>query len=299
MRKCFLILTMAMLLAFPALAFAQGQTKIESVTVSLWPEYDRADILVINSMMLAEDAVLPVQLKVFISADATIHTVAIGQTSESVTDQGVKYTTQENGDWLVVSINATGPAIRIEYYDPVLKKDGSRRSYSYRWFSDYDVASFGVLFQQPFDSTEFKSSLSLQDDGVHADNMQYYFSDVGAVPAGKPLSFDLSYQKSTDALSVSQLSIEPVVVDENTPGRVSLNNYLPYMIGGVGVILIVGGFLYYRQSGRSTSLKKPRRRRTDQEENESGVYCAQCGTRAKGGDRFCRTCGSRIRQPEE
>ena len=91
----------------------------------------------------------------------------------------------------MISITATGPAIQLEYYDPNLKKDGDQRSYSYRWLSDYDVADFVVIFQEPFDATEFKSSLSLQDDGIHPkDNMQYYFSDVGAVPAGKELTFD-------------------------------------------------------------------------------------------------------------
>jgi hypothetical protein len=100
-------------------------------------------------------------------------------------------------------------------------------------------------------------------------------------------------------LSVSRLKIEPVTVDENTAGRVSLNNYLPYIIGTLGVIIIIGGFMYYRQSGRSASAKKSRRRKSANEEAESGVYCAQCGTRARGGDRFCRTCGSRLRQSEE
>jgi hypothetical protein len=164
--------------------------------------------------------------------------------------------------------------------------------------SDYTVANFSVVFQQPFDAEQFTSSLSLQDDGTHADELQYYFSNVGAVPAGETLAFDLNYQKPTDALSVSRLQLQPVEVDENTAGRVSLNNYLPYIIGTLGVIMIVGGFMYYRQSGLSISSKKPRRRR-DREEAESGVYCAQCGARARGGDRFCRTCGSRIRQPEE
>jgi hypothetical protein len=183
-----------------------------------------------------------------------------------------------------------------------LKKDGNLRSYSYRWLSDYDVVDFVAVFQEPFDATQFKSSLSLQNDGIHPeDNMQYYFSDVGAVPAGKVFTFDVSYQKPTETLSISRLNIQPVIVNENTPGRVSLNNYLPYIIGGFGVILIVGGLAYYRQSGRSASKKSRRRQqaRTEGEENESDVYCAQCGTRARRGDRFCRICGSRIRQQEE
>ncbi len=299
MRKWFLILVMAVLLVFPSFASAQAVIAIQSVNVSLWPEYDKAEMLVINSIMLSADTAFPVQVDVRVPSDAVLHTIAVGESSSSVSDQDVEKTTVKDGEWLVVSIIATGPAIRIEYYDPSLKKEGGLRSYSYRWLSDYHVAEFVAVFQEPIDATQFKSSLSLQDDGVHPeDNLHYYFSTAGAVPAGETFVFDLSYQKPSDALSVSQLEIQPVVVDEDTPGRVSLNNYLPYAIGGFGVILIVGGLLYYRQSGRSGS-KKSRRKRTVREESESGVYCAQCGARARGGDRFCRTCGSRIRKSEE
>jgi len=300
MRKWFLILMLAVLLVFPSFASAQGQVAIQSVDVKFWPEYDKPNMLVINSIMLSEDTELPTSLDVRIPATAVLHTVAVGQTFDVVTDQGIKKTTRTDGDWLVISIAATGPAIHLEYYDSGLKKDGNQRTYTYSWLSDYDVAKFGVLFQQPFDAEGFKSSLSLQDGGI-TENMQYYFSNVGAVPATELLVFDLSYQKSTDALSVSSLTIQPVVVDANTPGRVSLNNYLPYIIGGLGVILIVGGLVYYRRSGRSGSKKSRRRQhpRAEGEENASDVYCAQCGTRARGGDRFCRVCGSRIRQQEE
>jgi hypothetical protein len=299
MRKCFFVLVMVALLVFPTLVSAQGQIAIKSVDVGLWPEYDKSDMLVINYIVLAEGTGFPAKVDVRIPADAVVHTIAVGETADAVSDQGVEKTTKKDGDWLLISITATGPAIQLEYYDPGLKKDGGQRSYSYNWLSDYNVANFGILLQVPFDATEFKSSLSLQDDGIHADKMQYYFANAGTVPSGKAFSFDLSYQKSTDALSASRLDIQPVNVNEDTPGRVSLNNYLPYMIGGLGVIMILGGLMYYRQSGRNNTSKKSRRRRSEHDESETGVYCAQCGTRARTGDRFCRTCGSRIRQSEE
>jgi hypothetical protein len=302
MRKWLFILILGALFIFPSFAFAQDKVAIQSINVSLLPEYDKAEMLVVNRIMLSADAAIPLQLDIRIPADAVLHTVAVGESSNSVSDQGIEKTMAKDGEWLVVSFTATGPAIQLEYYDPNLKKDGNLRSYPYRWLSDYDVADFVVVFQEPFDATQFKSTLSLQNDGIHPeDNMQYYFSDVGAVPAGKEFTFDVSYQKPTDTLSISRLAIQPVAVDENTPGRVSLNNYLPYIIGGFGVILIVGGLAYYRQSGRSGSKKSRRRQnaRAGSEESESGVYCAQCGTRARRGDRFCRTCGSRIRQQEE
>ena len=301
MRKWLLILVIGVLFVFPSFAFAQDEIAIQSVNVSLWPEYDKAEMLVINFITLSENTTFPVQLDVRVPADAVLHTVAVGASSDMVSDQGVEKTTVKDGEWLVISINATGPAIQLEYYDPNLKKSGNLRSYSYQWLSDYDVAGFGVVLQEPFEATGFKSTIPLQDDGIHADEMQYYFSDAGSVSAGKLFTFEINYEKPTDSLSVSRLEIQPVVVDESTPGRVSLNNFLPYIIGGFGVVMIVGGLVYYRQSGRATSKKSRRRQhaRAEGEESESDVYCAQCGTRARGGDRFCRVCGSRIRQQEE
>jgi hypothetical protein len=302
MRKWFLVLVIGALFVFPSFALAQDKVAIQSINVQLWPEFDRAEMLVLNQIVFSSSAKFPIQFDVRIPADATINTVAVGLSVESVSDQNVKYLAKKDGEWSVVSITATGPAVRIEYYDPNLRKDGNLRTYSYRWLSDYDVSDFGVAFQQPFDAVKFQSSLPLQDEGINSINkMQYYSSDIGTAPADKMLVFDMNYEKPTDTLSVSHLDIQPMVVDENTPGRVSFNNFLPYIIGGVGVILIVGGLVYYRESGRSGSKKSRRRQhaQADREENESGVYCSQCGTRARGGDRFCRTCGSRIRETEK
>ncbi|MCQ3937664.1 MAG: hypothetical protein DPW18_11545 [Chloroflexi bacterium] len=301
MRKWVLMIVLGIALLFPHAAAAQGQVTIQRLDISLWPEYDRADMLVIYHALVNAPS-FPVQMDFRLPADASLHTIAIGQTLETVTDQGVEYTTRIADEGLVLTVNVTGPAIQLEYYDPQLIKEGPARSFSYEWTGDYAVEELTVIFQVPFDATQFTSSLPLQDDGVHPDEMQYYFSAVGAVPAGERFSFQLSYEKTTDALSASRFEVQPAApVDENTPGRVSLNNTLPYIIGGLGVVMILGGFIYYWQAGRFTS-KRPRRRSHSRDESEEGSaehYCPQCGTRAKAGDRFCRTCGARLRRQEE
>jgi len=73
---------------------------------------------------------------------------------------------------------------------------------------------------------------------------------------------------------------------------------LPYIVGGLGVIVILGAFVYFFQASRSS--KKPRRRSHPPAESaeNSETYCPQCGTRAKAGDRFCRVCGARLRLEE-
>jgi ribosomal protein L40E len=85
---------------------------------------------------------------------------------------------------------------------------------------------------------------------------------------------------------------EPVGAD--TPGRVSITN-LPLIIGGFGLALIgIALFAYYR-STQSNDTKPRRRRRANSAEGTEQAYCHECGARANPGDRFCRTCGSRLR----
>jgi hypothetical protein len=302
MRKWILLLILGVLFAFPVRAFSQAEIAIASVEINLWPEYDRAEMLVIDYILLAPDTQLPATIDMRVPAEVGApHVVAVGASPELVTDQGVKFMTRTEGEWLVVSIQASGPAIQLEYYDPGLKKDGVSRSYTYEWLSDYKVQNLVFTVQQPFDATGFNTSPALQDDGIHQDQLQYYLSQTVGVPAGKSISIELNYEKPSDVLSVSRLQVQPEDVDENTPGRVSFSNSLPYVIGGLGVVLIIGGIVYYWQSGRSGS-RKPRRRaraHADNEEGKGETYCHQCGARAHGGDRFCRTCGARLRLQEE
>jgi hypothetical protein len=301
MRKWVLLLAMGTVFLFPSFAFAKNEVTIASLEVDLWPEYDRPQVLVIDYILLSPDTPLPATVELRVPAAVkTPLVVAVGSSPDLVTDQGVQFTTSKDGNWLVVSIEANGPAIQFEYYDPGLKKDGDLRSYTYEWSSDYDVKAFTVAVQKPFDARNLKTSPVLQDDGVYQNQLQYYRSEAEPIPAGDSFLLEMSYEKSSDTLSVSRLQVEPVEVNEDTPGRISLNNYLPYVMGGLGVLLLIGGVIYYWQSGETRASKASRRKRpaAEDEEHSTGIYCAQCGARAKAGDRFCRVCGARLRHQE-
>ena len=75
---------------------------------------------------------------------------------------------------------------------------------------------------------------------------------------------------------------------------------LPWVLGVMGVLLIVGGGAWYYFSGRENRQERPRRKRrvaelAEAEDVEGHVYCSNCGKRASSGDRFCRTCGTKLR----
>ena len=92
--------------------------------------------------------------------------------------------------------------------------------------------------------------------------------------------------------STQVTAAEPIT--QNTAGRVTLER-LPYILGSVGLLLILGAGYYFWQI-QSAEISKPRKRNRNQEEAEVGsIHCHECGTRAYADDRFCRVCGTKLR----
>lgn len=300
MRKWLLVLMMGALFVFPSLTFAQTDVKLTGMSVQLWPEYDQPSMLVITDFRVSADTQLPAQVAFRIPQDANLVAVAAYAADGSLINAVFDGPNVE-GEWQVFTITLDSTAARFEYYQPIIF-NGNQRIFSYLWDGTYAVDAFDIRVLEPADTTSLTTTPELASI-EQKDGLKYFHDDPVKLASGEQFTLNLEYQKTSDTLIASSQGVLPVApVDENTTGRVSLNNYLPYVIGGLGVIMIVGGFVYYWQSGRRNSGKKSRRRQhvpVEQEESPGDIYCAQCGARAHGGDRFCRTCGSRIRQQEE
>ncbi|MCE9647043.1 MAG: zinc ribbon domain-containing protein [Chloroflexi bacterium] len=300
MRKFFLLLAVGVLFVFPSVVSAQDNVTLASVNVQLWPEYDQPSMLVITDFIVAENTQFPVSVTFRIPQDANLIAVAAYDVNGSLVNITDFEGPTADGEWRVFTINLTSSAARFEYYQP-LSFNGEQRIFSYLWDGAYAVDTFNLRVLEPLDTTSLATTPELTSILQEGD-LKYYTGEPVKLTAGQQFALNLDYKKSTDALITSSQAVQPAApVDETTPGRVSLSNYLPYILGGLGVVMIVGGFAYYWQSGRGSS-KKPRRRahsNTEGGENEEDTYCPQCGTRAKPGDRFCRVCGGRIRHQEE
>ncbi|MBM3126070.1 MAG: hypothetical protein FJZ87_13515 [Chloroflexi bacterium] len=189
MRKGFLILLMAIAMAYPIQVSAQTEITIESVEINLWPEYDKAEMLVIEYILLGPDTRLPTTLDLRIPARVeSPHVIAVGPSPDQVTEQGVNFSSRTEGEWSILFIEATGPAIQFEYYDPELSREGNQRSYAFEWISEYPVRAVTLTVQKPFDAINLSSSPELQDTGLRPDQLQYFVSDPIAVAAGEALS---------------------------------------------------------------------------------------------------------------
>ena len=136
----------------------------------------------------------------------------------------------------------------IEYYGSLIFK-GDQRNFNYLWDGSYPVNEFSIRVLQPVDATSIVSDPILKPS-AGTDGHTYLEGTPLKLPAGEQFHFSLQYQKATDTL-VSPQNLQPSSpVDENTPGRISLTQYLPYFLGGLGLILISGGFVYYWRANR-------------------------------------------------
>jgi hypothetical protein len=295
MRKWLIILFLVGVFAIPFSARAQNPIKLATLQVQLWPEYDQPSMLVIYDLKLPESILLPVNVSIGIPKDANLVAVA-SQTADGKLINTDYVGPTANIDRQIVTLQVQTQAIyHLEYYEP-LSKSGNQRSFTYLWPGDYVVDDLSVSIRVPVDTNNMITD-PIMKSTQNVDGTDILIKDFGSIGAGQQFVLQVNYTKTSDKLTVSQQNIQPSQpLSSNTPGRLMLANYLPYVFGVLGIALIVGGVVFFWQSSRGRRSHGHKRGRSQGgNEPESEIYCGQCGTRARMGDRFCRVCGAKLR----
>lgn len=297
------LLILSTLLIVPPAVYAQEGLTLSNLEIDLWPEYDRPAVLVIYRVQLPASTSLPAELTLRIPASVgEPHAVAAKEPDGSLVN--LAFERVVNGEWAEISLIATMPELQLEYYDPGIIRDGASRNFQFRWPGDYPVDSLQILVQQPLDATNMSTSPALGTQVTGGDGLVYHSADIGELKAGQQFDFSLAYDKATDNLSTANLQVQPSApLAESTTGwRSSLTAALPWGLLVIGVVLLVGGGVWYWQSGKhKEKTPQPRRRRKPAAQQsatgpaEEHIYCHSCGKRADPGDRFCRACGTPLR----
>jgi hypothetical protein len=300
MRKCFAILVvlMAFWISFPAQA--QSELRLSSVTVDIWPEYDRPAVLVIYHLTLSSDTKLPATLNLRIPVQSEVFAVAVNDPVKGLLNTPYDRTVQ--GLWAKLTITTNSAEVQVEYYD-ALVKNGTARHIVYEWAGDYAVDAFSVDLQQPVGATNLVTVPAFSTSDLGQDGFVYSQSAPQILTAGQAFTLTVDYQKSTDTLSITGLPVQSTQpLNASTPGRVTMSGVIPWVLAGAGVALIVFGIvggIYLWKNGTRRSSATRKRHSLPQQASETGdIYCHQCGKRAQPGDVFCRTCGMRLRKDE-
>ena len=300
------LMLLALVLFFVVPAQAQDSIHFYSVKVDIWPEFDRPAVLVIYHLTLVEDTILPALVEIRIPAQAEINAVAMVDSTNGLFN--AQYERTVDGDWATLSITATSLDFQVEYYD-VLVKNGTTRYISFAWPGGIAVDAFTASLQNPTGSTD----LQMDPAPVRTENDSYNLpnsiTQTLSLSAGEAFTLNAQYEKITDDLSVAGLPVQPSQPLEDTSGQVVWSSILPWVIGGLGLGLIVLGLLVLfsflrsgQRNGRRGKAKHAGKKGVlpteTMPEKESMIYCHECGNRARPGDQFCRTCGSRLRLGE-
>lgn len=279
----------------------QSALQAENMLIDLWPEYDRAEMLVIYRLSLAADTRLPAELTLRIpKAAGEPFNVAM---QENGALYNLEYNTHSDGDWLEIRFITPSLQVQVEYYDPRLNRSLQERSYEFRWPGGLAVRNMAVQIQQPINATNMKITPNMGQGATGKDGITYFQYDVGNIDADTSFTISLRYIKPDNTLTFGAGGgVEPVQpVDAQTSGRTSFFSLLPWALAGLGVLLIAGGAYWYWQSGRWIIAPSRHRHRTKQSEGnllqpDGDIYCHQCGKRAEPTDVFCRSCGTRLRR---
>lgn len=302
MVKRIFALALLFILTLPIGSHAQETVSLSNLEVDLWPEYDRPSMLVIYRATLSPEISPPVDMTFRIPAEVgNPNAVAVRQLDGSL--YSVAYDRQVSGDWGLVTFTATSPEVQLEYYDPSLEIQAEQRHYEYIWPGDYAVQNLVIKAQQPVDASEIRFSPSMNSSSTGQDGMVYYVTEVGSLAAGDTFTIAMDYRKTNEILSVEQFEVQPSApLPPDASGQEDWIKFLPWVLGFLGIALIAGGgYWYWQQSKNEQPATKTRRRRraadpgNETTSTEKGIYCHHCGNRANASDKYCRSCGTRLR----
>jgi hypothetical protein len=305
-RLMVLAVLLVILIITPAAAGAQGGAIINELRVRLWPEYDRSELLVIYNFTLAPGTTTPATLQFRLPAEAQVTAVA-QETPNGLFD--VNFESSSDGEWQVVTFEAADQTgYQVEFYAPIHFLDDARH-FNFIWPGDYPVNTLAVEVQEPSQTTDFSSDPALPNESLSPDNLPTHSGAFDSLNEGEQWVLDVNYTRATNELTVSGQPVQPSggAIDNEISTSAAVMDFfsrnLFYIIGFLGVLLIVVGLVWYWQSGSSAQPSSGRKRHTPHGEIESvssdgQIYCHECGKRAQPSDKFCRACGVRLRRED-
>lgn len=319
LTKSFIVIFLILFLLPVATVLAQTPPQIDDLNVALWPEYDRADVLVVYHVKLNPSTPLPAQLTFQLPGYIQeMFAVAVERDGQLMNVPAEEMNLRHDGDYLFLTFSATETNIQFEYYDPViLTKDGAARQLAYKFYAPYNLENVKFDLQQPVEAQDFVVTPTSSNTFTGANGLTYSAVQVGKLTAGDPFEITATYQRPTDALSVDSL---PASAPLSAPApaqqpqlaeAASTPPYLGYGLIGAGVVLLLatGGYWWMqnkksklayapapRRQSRRKKFKKSRNDGSGSLAASGGGYCYNCGAAMRRDANFCHACGAQRRQ---
>jgi hypothetical protein len=273
--------------------FAQSPVSvIDALDIDIWPDYDRASVLVLLTGTLPEDTLLPASVTVPLPEAARINAVARIDPKDGNMKDDIFSSTDPPGALTFITPNLR---FRVEYYFPY-SINGNRRSFDFNWLAAVSVNYFQLRVQRPTSASSLKTEPDTVNVVNRGDGFDYHTFPARAVQAGQSFSVRVDYKMTTVQLSATSLpsqntNMKTSAVPAASSTGFGINWALTAVITG-GFIIIVALIWQIASRRSSPKIRKPVELRI---KKRSGVkFCCNCGEPIDEGDRFCRGCGSEL-----
>lgn len=316
-----LVLSLLLTPLLAGVAQAQSSTPLAELNISLWPEYDRPQqVLVLFRGKVADDVPLPAQVSFTLPATVqALNAVAYLDEAQGTLLNISEYDFADGADGKVLSFATPTRRFQFEYYSSdLLGINGSVRDISFSFTPSTDVAHLTLELQQPTKAQAFTSDPPPSTTETGQDGLTYARYQVGAVSAGDSYSLRASYTRSTDNPSAGiSVPSSPEQAPVEIGGGGLKDNLGPILIAA-GVLLLIGAFGYWFWSQRSVAVPEPALRQPSPRSQRQpssrkrqpspsrstrrpasgeapALYCHRCGTKFRDDAQFCHACGAERR----
>jgi hypothetical protein len=276
---------------------AEEQLSLATLQISLWPEFDQPDLLVIYQGLLAEETALPAPVEISIAADVVAPS-AVAYVDETGQRLNLEYATRVEGDVRIVSFDLPSLGFQLEYYDALPIEASGRRTYTFDYRADYDVSDLSLEFQVPPTAQNFV--LEPPADSVVPDSsgVVYHVVDAGALTQGERVSWTFRYDKDNPDLTLSALEQAP---EQTASAGGDSSTGLVFFVAFVALVAVgAGAFWLGRRTGTNAAPDDeapfPPRKKRPERGIGRGAFCHKCGAQLRHDSEFCHKCGARVRQ---
>ncbi|MDH5537540.1 MAG: zinc ribbon domain-containing protein [Betaproteobacteria bacterium] len=270
---------------------ADNASRLESLQIEIWPEYDRPAALVILKGELAGDVSLPVSLALRIPASSGGPAAVAYAAQKTGPLLNLRHDRSAAADFITVRFTTPERFFHVEFYDPLAT--GTReRSYKYLWPGDLPVDALQVIVQEPAAASDISVQPELGDRSTGTDGLRYRAAQLGPAPQGKALPIEIRYAKSDPRTSMEILKVDaPSASPPASPQAITSaeerDAFRLFLASGAFALLVAGSSLLYFLWWR-------RRPRPSAADAAGGNFCGKCGHALAAGDRFCSKCGTAI-----
>ena len=264
---------------------------LQTLSISLWPEYDRPDVLVMYSGQLGVGVELPAQLTFRLPGYIeNMHAVAFEQDGTLMTVDPATIEWTDEGDDVLLSFPSPSLGVHFEYYDPVImNKQGQTRQIDYTLSVPYDIGTTIIEIQHPLQSEDVVIVPAPADTFIGGGGLEYSTVTVSNLAAGDTFDLSITYRRNTNELSAPNPSTGAPAQPGGAPAPATRSEsstlyYVLSALAGAGVMFLI--FFWREKSLRSRAQarapRRPSTRATTGPPSQRTLKRARRGKRGSG-----------------